>query len=130
MNYVYSTLTDSMFYTFYVSNKDQFNDLPVITKKIHIKGGANVATKQLVTPLGVVTEVSDEDLALLQHHPIFQLHEKNGFIKVDGKKYDVEKAVATMEKRDEASPLTPQDYEFAPDNTAKPEGLSGKKQKR
>lgn len=107
-NYVYSTMTAGVTYVTYVNSG---NDLPEIAHKVHIAGGANVATKHLVTPRGVVTEVSDTDLEHLISNEIFQRHMKNGFIIVDTIKVDPEVKVADMEQADSSAPMVPEDFE-------------------
>jgi hypothetical protein len=107
-NYIYSTMTDSVNYTFYEQNENR--DVNTIIKQILIKGGANLPDKHFITPLGVVTSVSDDDLEWLESNPVFQQHKKAGFITIHKKKVDIEKVVCNMTHRDEASPLTPEDY--------------------
>jgi hypothetical protein len=80
-------------------------------RSIFIQGGAGVAQKaktgsDIWTPLGRMTEVSDEDMGLLERNQVFQLHQKNGFIKVQKKSADVEKVVADMNRADKSAPLT------------------------
>jgi len=107
-NYIYSTLTTGMTYTSY---KQGGADLPVVEHRVHVAGGANVADKHLLTPRGVVTEVSDEDLEHLERNQLFQRHKANGFILVDTIKVDPEiKVAADMEQKDDSAPLTPEDY--------------------
>lgn len=113
--YVYSTLSTDQLYTLYVRGG---NDIPRPDKQILVKGGANVANKHLWTPRGVVTEITEEELALLRDNKLFQTHEKNGYVKVDKAKVEVEKAVSDMEPRDESSPLQPGDYQV--ENQAAP----------
>ena len=73
------------------------------------QGARNSAA--LWTPVGYHTEVSDEDLALLEKNATFQLHKKNGFVRVDKKNTDIEKAVADMNRVDgESSPKTEADF--------------------
>lgn len=107
-NFVYSTLTCSNTYTSYRKTE---NELPEVESRIVIHGGSNVATKHLVTPRGVVTEVSDEQLAILLDNELFQRHMKNGFIAVETVKVDPEQVAADMVTRDEGAPLTPNDYD-------------------
>lgn len=111
-NFVYSTLSTDVFYVPYHEKLDQ-NDMPIAEKDagVLIKGGANVATKHLVTPKGVVTTVSDEQLEMLEKNDLFQLHKKNGFIIVDTSKVDPEVRAADMEQRDDSAPATPNDYD-------------------
>ena len=57
-----------------------------------------------------MTEISDDDMELLEKDYHFQQHVKNGFINVMKKPGTAEKAVADMEKRDQSAPKTPEDY--------------------
>lgn len=106
--YVYSTMSADVAYV-------KFNASPAgvktPAKKIVIAGKANIADKRLDTPKGKVTEVSDEDYTSLQEIPLFQLHVKNGFIKVESRKKEVEKVVGVdMSAKDKSAPKTPKDY--------------------
>lgn len=107
MPYVYSTLTADTAYSFGHGPDGQ------PAKLILVNGGHGVANKHIITPQGVCTALNDEDAALLATHPLFQLHQKNGFVVIDSKKTDTEKVAASMEGRDKSAPLTPQDYELA-----------------
>lgn len=123
-NYIYSTLSTDQIYAQYA--KSDNNDLPIVEKKVHIHGGANVVDKkQLVTPRGVVTHVSDEDLALLESNQQFQRHKKNGFIVVDSRKVDPEVRAADMVSRDDSAPMTPEDYDEDEDGKSKAEAKIG-----
>lgn len=52
-------------------------------KDIIINGGANVADKRLlVTPRGVVTEISDEDYELIKDNYQFKKFVENGYLTV------------------------------------------------
>ncbi len=104
--YIYSTLTADQLYTSY---KSSVNGIPQVTAKILIRGGANLMTKALVTPQGVVTEVTAEELAELRRNEVFKLHEKNGFITVSEAKHEVEKVAADMTGRDQSAPIVEQD---------------------
>jgi hypothetical protein len=106
--FVYSTLTADNLYGPY---KPGGADLPIREGMVLIKGGANVAgpSKHLVTPLGVVTEITHEQLALLRADVTFLAHERNGFITVSENKTDADHVAADMEGRDESAPMTPED---------------------
>lgn len=107
-NYIYSTLTSGMTYVTYAQGGA---DLPIVEHRVNIAGGANVANKHLLTPRGVVTEVSDEDMGHLENNKLFQLHKRNGFILVDSVSVDPEiKVAADMEQKDDSAPITPEDY--------------------
>src|SRR5277367_4378873 len=102
MPYVYSTLTNSTAYAIY--KKTDVKQPGVIERTILIKGGSNLATKSLITPLGVASKVSDEDLAILENDYHFQQHVKKGFITYDKRNISVEKAIESMVKRDKSAP--------------------------
>lgn len=107
MPYVYSTLTCDNRYTAYTSGGD---GSPIEAHSVLIKGGSNsVGPLTLLTPYGVRTEVSADDLAFLETIPAFRQHRDNGFIVVSGDKVDPEVAAADMETRDASAPMTPED---------------------
>lgn len=110
MPYIYSTLTCDQAYTIY---SEGANGLKVPQGNIIIKGGTGIANDRLITPLGVVTSVSEDNLKLLQENPIFQQHEANGFISIqkDGKAQDPEKVAGEMNTDNKDAPVTPSDYE-------------------
>ncbi len=108
MNYVYSTLTCGTRYRVWIQSG---NDLPTSEHSIVIQGGTGLANKDLITPYGVVTEVKDEDLAILETHEAFLRYVERGFIRVERIKTDPEKVAADMVGRDGSSPLVPQDFE-------------------
>ena len=123
-NFVYSTLSTGNTYVVY---RKAENDLQEVVSKIVIKGGANVANA-LTTPRGVVTEVTESQLAELMSNELFKTHMKNGFISVDTRKVDPEvQAAKGMKLRDNSSQIVPQDYREG-DGQAKPmEGEAKKK---
>ena len=92
-------------------------DLPSQGKTVFIKGGAGVATKHLITPLGVHTEVTPEEAEILKRNHVFQLHLKNGAVVIQESKADPEKVVGDMGADDPSAPLTPAD--FADENKPK-----------
>lgn len=90
MKYIYSTLNLSI----------RFGD-------IVINGGAGVANKRtLITPLGVVTKVTDKQLEQLKREPAFQGHMKNGFITIGSVKLDADRMARNMAKDDGAAQET------------------------
>lgn len=103
---IYSTLSASVEYTFYKSN--DVKELGIIERKILVEGGAGIANKVFQTPEGLVTVVSDDDYEHLKNHQVFQMHVKNGFIKVEKNTAPIDKVVAGMQKRDQSAPLTPE----------------------
>lgn len=117
MNYVYSTLTCSNLYVDY----EKSQHLNVKIGQVLIKGGANVATEGMrspITPHGAVTEVNDDELEMLERNYHFKEHVKLGFLKVDRAKIsfdkaerNVEKTVSDMSKKDGGSPKTKKEIE-------------------
>lgn len=106
-HFVFSTLTTDQKYVKYLPSG---NDIPVEGPSVYIHGGANVASKRLITPRGAVTEVDDDELALLNDCDLFKLHVANGFITVSTSKPDEDAAAADQTSRDQSSPLVPEDY--------------------
>ena len=117
--FIFSTLATDMSYTNWVAGPDE-NAMKAQGRTIFVKGGAGVANDRIVTPLGVCTEVDDADLEELQKNPVFQMHQKNGHIKVQRKSADPEKVAADMNRADPSSPRTPAFYENSNANEAKP----------
>jgi hypothetical protein len=108
MPYIYSTLTSSQRYQTYTKRE---NGIPSADRpSILIQGGTNVADKNFVTPQGVVTKVTDEQLKELKQNEMFKTHLKNGFIKIEEKAGDTEKVVADLTARSDDAPLTPGDF--------------------
>lgn len=116
--HVFSTLTSDNTYSNYEKGE---NDLPRLVERVLIKGGSNVATKRLITPLGVMTTITEEELAICQRNEVFKKHVENGFITVEKKKHDPEVVAADMTLRDKSSPIVPGD--FTDKDRAKPQEL-------
>lgn len=112
MPQIISTLTAGQNYHIYETGKD--SNLNVIKKTIAIKGGANNARRGgesgVITPQGVITEVSEDDLALLMKDENFKLHLDGGHLKVSNEKVKVSKAVKDMKDKDESAPLVDKDF--------------------
>lgn len=107
MPYVYSTLPCGVIYNGY--EKVNEGEIPNVVQGVEIKGGAGIADKNFMTPNGIVTEVTADQLAFLKEHDLFKTHVKNGFITFDTKEKDVDAVVADMERKDKSAPLTPAD---------------------
>lgn len=104
MPYITSTLSNSVNYAIYGKTA---GGLPVIKKEIIIEGGSNVINKLYATPHGVVTQISDEDLELLEAHPLFRRHKEAGFMKVSkSEKLDI----SSMEEKDTSAQLVDKDF--------------------
>lgn len=108
MHYVYSTLTSSVEYADW---QTQGTDLPRKGRSVIIKGGAGVATKTLETPRGFVTQVDDDELAILERNKVFQTHVERGFITVEPKAYTLDTIIDDMSERDKSAPLRPVDFD-------------------
>lgn len=89
--YVYSTL----------SNDNNYGG-------VLIRGKANVANKNIITPLGVATKVDGSQLEVLKASHVFNLHQENGFITVEKFKEDADKVASDMTGRDASAPETPE----------------------
>ena len=109
--YVFSTLTASQKYPIY--KKVPGRDMLVMESYVFINGGANLPTKVLVTPRGVVTEITDEEYERLQQSPGFQQHLENGFLSVEDKSHEIDKVVADLKPKDKSAPMIPEDFEEA-----------------
>lgn len=110
MKHVYCTLAADMVYAAWGKGPDGRTVEQIHEQSVAINGGAGIASRHLITPRGVHTQITDEQYAALQNNPIFQLHVKNGFITVDDRLVDVDKVVADMTARDESAPLVPEDF--------------------
>jgi hypothetical protein len=125
MPYVYSTATASISYSKYKPSGPHAGSAQ-IERSIVIRGGANLAPLRdksqmvLMTPRGVVTKVTDEELAFLESVEAFQRHKKRGFIAVEGKSLAIDKVVeAGMCPQDKSAPLTPKSKEVLGNAVAK-----------
>lgn len=115
MPYIYSTLTCCNTFAVFAPKADE-NALSRVVKRITINGGHGLKNpKGIDTPKGVVTKVSDEDLALLEGMLAFRQHVETGFLSVDKKNVDPEKKAESMSEKDGSAPLTPKDFEKSTD---------------
>lgn len=108
--YIASTLASGNIYTNYAKGGA---DMPVVAlvdgrEGVFIEGGAGIANRLLVTPEGVITEVTAEQLDYLQANEIFKLHQKNGFVKILSGSREPNEVAATgdMNKADASRQLT------------------------
>ena len=104
--YVFSTLASDVAYT---NHAQGGGDLPIDLPPVVIKGGAGIANERIVTPRGVATEVTEEQVEYLRANQVFQLHEKNGFVMVSESYADPDTVAADMTGRDISAPIVPQD---------------------
>ena len=110
MPYVYSTLTGDQIYQLYAPKID-FKKIPKPKRKVFIAGGSNVIDKHMHTPRGVVTEVSADELNVLEQVKGFQRHRSRGFITVDDKSAPPEKVAKSMTPKDKSAQLEDSDFE-------------------
>jgi hypothetical protein len=104
--HIYSTLTcDNIYHRTIPGGAD----IPLFTDDVMIKGGAGIANDRLITPRGVVTTITEEQLESCRSDPVFKMHEKNGFIQVGENLIDADVAAADMVGRDQSAPLVPAD---------------------
>lgn len=104
MPYILSTMSTGVDYALYEKTP---SGLTIVKKTISINGGANVMDKHFITPMGVVTKVSDADLELLNANPVFKAHKAAGYIKIQ-KTNKVE--TSNMEKKDGSAQPTAEDF--------------------
>lgn len=107
--FVYSTIVADVSYVEYLPGPP--GGLPTEGRKVTIKGGAGVADKRLVTVNGVVTEITEDDLAFLMNDANFQRHLAAGFLTYENQRFDLDAVVADMNHEDGSRPLTEADYE-------------------
>jgi hypothetical protein len=62
-----------------------------------------------------VTQITDEQHARLVADPVFQLHQKNGFLAIEQSGAPAEAVAANMEQSDPSRPLEVADVELDPD---------------
>lgn len=108
-NYIYSTLPTDQAIAVYTDRGDGTQHA---IRHILIKGGGQIPTPHGIgfeTPLGVVTQVSDDDLAALSQDFTFNHFVSQGFFKLDSKKVDVEKAAGDMNVDVPSAPLSESD---------------------
>ncbi len=85
--------------------------MPVPVAEVLIKGGAHVVQKkgELITPMGVRTLVTDEQLEILQQNEVFKIHTENGFLTVDNQKRNPDNVAKNMNAKDPSRPKTGKD---------------------
>lgn len=106
--HIYSTLTNPQMFTTYVNGGA---DLPVVDRKVQINGGTGIASRNLITTMGVHTGISLDDYEAIKDMPSFKKFVEDGFIVVEGKEAaQIERVVSNMNIADPSSPLTPSDF--------------------
>ena len=117
MTFIFSTMTCSNTFAVFAPKTDP-TTLSTIMKRIHINGGHGLKNPDgMITPKGVVTKVTDEELQLLEGMLGFRQQVAAGFLVVDKKNTDAEKKAANMSQHDKSAPLTPKDFEMGKDSS-------------
>ena len=115
-HYVFSTLSNDQKY----QNWGKGDGVNIPGEFVMIKGGAGIAIDggqaSIWTPQGRMTEVSDEELRILEANEGFKLHKKLCHIVVQAKKADPEKVAADMNRKDASAPVTSADYQNISEN--------------
>lgn len=113
MPQVASTLTSDVKYTLWDATTGGVNrEIMHVT----IRGGHGVAHRRphggIETPVGMITSVSDEQLAMLLKDEVFQTHQKHGYVKVieNDRKVEPKQAVKDLEEREPSAPLNDTDF--------------------
>ena len=126
--YIFSTLANDNLYAGYVKGGA---DLPRLERQVLIKGGAGVAGRdqRMITPRGVVTEVTDSEYEFLKTNVVFKRHQDTGFIKIEDRAADPEQVAADMTGRDNSAPLVDADFDAesikVPTHSGKNQGKHG-----
>lgn len=107
--YIFSTLTASQKYPLWARTPGR--DIPHMVSYVLIHGGANLPSKVLVTPRGVMTPVSDEQYKCLTRCSGFQNHLKNGYLKVEDQPFNPDIVAENMKSKDSSAPMVPEDFE-------------------
>lgn len=116
MPYVISTLSQAQEYAFYDSRQDGGSTINILKHTIRIEGGQGVVNKRtLIAPdKGVITEISDSDAEMLKDHPVFKIHQANGFVRITGMKMSAQAAIKHLEPEDDSAQLTADDFGDTP----------------
>lgn len=112
--HIFSTLANPQKFVVYTPPAE-VGMLPVVAREVLIRGGAGIASKNLITPQGVHTAITQDEYDAIAELPHFKKFVESGHIRVERKQYDIDKMISDMNPRDPGGPLTPADYE----NTAK-----------
>ena len=105
--YICSTLANDQLYQNWTNHE---GGLHIAGDKVLIKGGTGVANDRIVTPIGVMTEINDAELSVLESNTVFKIHRDAGFVTVQKRNADPEKVAGDMNLNDPSAPKTPSDY--------------------
>jgi hypothetical protein len=115
--WVYSTLANDNRYVEWINGG---GELSYEGRSVLIRGGAGVMNDRIITPMGIATEVSEDDMSVLNKCPVFKVHKDNGYILIQEKYSEVEAVVTDMTGRDKSAPITPSDFQDAHESVAVP----------
>lgn len=107
--HIYSTLAAD--HQFVVRGSAAPGAVQPILKRILIRGGSGVANRRtLITPYGVHTQISDDDLEILRKDPSFQRFVARGHLRVESRESLPEIVAQDMAIDVGSAPLTPARY--------------------
>jgi hypothetical protein len=124
MYHIYTTYASDNEYIRYSEHGPR--GVNVAERSVLIKGGTGVNRKNLGTPLGVHTTISDDDYEWLKDDYSFKEHVKNGYVTVQKHKVEAEVVAADMPTRQwvkdaqgnvvrgDSFPVAPQDFSDKP----------------
>lgn len=139
MHHVYSTLANDNRYVRYAANP--YGGARTVEHSVLIKGGSGINKKNIGTPIGVHTAISEEDFEWLKEDYSFNQHIKNGYITVQKHDVNPEVVAADMSTRQwikgpdgqptrgDAFPVVPEEYDTEGDKE-KVKPMSGGKKKK
>ena len=108
--YIFSTNTNDIEIIQYaIPENPRQEAIPL--RRFTIKGGANLTNKNFITPRGVATRCTSEELEWLLKQRAFQQGVGEGFFSCSNSEHDLERTVSDMQAADKSAPLTPKDYE-------------------
>lgn len=111
MLYVISTMANSVQYCKYDTSR---KDINVLLDSVLIKGKTGVTDKKtlICSNGGTITPITEQQYAWLKDNSLFQLHEKNGFLRIEKSKSVAEgKAEKEAEVKDKSAQLVDKDFE-------------------
>jgi hypothetical protein len=128
--FVFSTMANDQLYTLWKRVGPAPTDMgqnaapPTKISEVLIAGDYGMAiapdNHALYTSRGRRTEISEEQLGILEQISQFRDHRERGYLTVEDTKWDVERVVADMSRDDRSMPITPSDYENAGPDGVRP----------
>lgn len=111
MKYVISTMASSVEYCQYDTSR---KDINILKDSVVIVGKTGVANKKTLETSygGTITPITDQQFVWLKENPLFKMHEKAGFVRVENSKSVAEgKAEKEAEVKDKSAQLTDKDFD-------------------